>query len=90
MHKDCFEKIISRYEELGDANCVHAMYEYAHFLFSLDKWGIAPDYELSLMWFKKAAYLDHAGSLEWLSCIYGDEIVASDYGFPVNTGEPRC
>ena len=83
-HKDCFEKNISRYEELGDANCVHAMYEYGHFLCSLDKWGIAPDYELSLMWFKKAASLDHAASLEWLSCIYGDEIVASDYGAPVN------
>jgi len=86
MHVDCFEKICSRYEDLCDANCVHAMYEYAHFLFCLDEWGIAPDFELSLEWYKKAASCGHAASLDWLSSIYGDENVASDYGVRVDMG----
>ena len=55
LHEECFEKITSRYEDLGDENCPHAMYEYANFLFGLDKWGMAPDFEVALCWLKKAA-----------------------------------
>ena len=64
MHQDSYEKICGRYEDLCDANCVHAMYEYAHFLFCLDDWGIAPDFELSLEWYKKAA--SYSQLLRWI------------------------
>ena len=39
-HTDFFEKITSRYEELGYVNCVHAVYEYAYFLILLGELGI--------------------------------------------------
>ena len=84
LHEECFEKITSRYEDLGDANCPYAMYEYANFLFGLDKWGMAPDFEVALCWLKKAAALDHAASLEWLSSIHGCESEASEFGVPVD------